>query len=421
MIDIIQEDVNLGARIVVIGIGGAGNNALNRMIDEGIDGVEFIAMNTDQQALNNCKALKKIKLGKGVRGAGANPEVAEKAAEENAEQIKEALAGVEMAFITCGMGKGTGTGASPVVARISKELGILTVGIVTKPFEWEAGPCEERAKQGIEKISEYLDTLVVIPNDKLTDLVDRKDDMNEQLKMADSVLHMAVQGVISIINTNQTVNVDFADIRTVMEDKGVGHIGIGIGKGDNKAADAVEQAVNSPLLETTINTATDLIINVTGDFNLNDVKVINTYITNLTGRDANVITGMNQDKSEPDTCKVTLIATGMDAPSETVGAPSYQTAMHGQSVFAQPGQGRPQASLRFSAGSAQTQQGAGRAQQPLHFDTGFGSQQTTPRQGTRQGTSTVSPDFGAQAPVQQQRPSKGDFKFAPFMKKSEDE
>ncbi|MCR4895797.1 MAG: cell division protein FtsZ [Lachnospiraceae bacterium] len=410
MIDIIQEESQVGAKIVVIGIGGAGNNALNRMIEEGIEGVEFIAMNTDQQALSGCKAPNKIKLGKGIRGAGAHPEVAEKAAEESADKIKEALNGAEMAFITCGMGKGTGTGASPVVARISKEMGILTVGIVTKPFEWEASRCEANARAGIEKISQYLDTMVVIPNDKLIDLVDRKDDLNAGFRMADSVLHMAVKGVTSIINTNELVNVDFEDIRTVMEDKGLGHIGIGVGTGDNRAEMAVEQAVNSPLLETTINSATDLLVNITGDVNLNDVKVVNTYITNLTGSGVNLITGLNQDKSEPDTCKVTLIATGLEAPSEQVSAPTFAKPVAGMQ-----GTRQGAAAPHFVPGSAQGQAPAPQrsAQPSLHFDfdTGFGGGQSA---GHPQGRSTVAPAQPAQG---RPRQAETDFKFAPFMKK----
>ncbi len=408
MIDIIQEESQVGAKIVVIGIGGAGNNALNRMIEEGIEGVDFIAMNTDQQALSGCKAPNKIKLGKGIRGAGAHPEVAEKAAEESADKIKEALNGAEMAFITCGMGKGTGTGASPVVARISKEMGILTVGIVTKPFEWEASRCEANARAGIEKISQYLDTMVVIPNDKLIDLVDRKDDLNAGFRMADSVLHMAVKGVTSIINTNELVNVDFEDIRTVMEDKGLGHIGIGIGTGDNRAEMAVEQAVNSPLLETTINSATDLLVNITGDVNLNDVKVVNTYITNLTGSGVNLITGLNQDKSEPDTCKVTLIATGLEAPSDQKSAPTFPGA---QAVGGGQAIGRPGAAPHFVPGSAQGAPAAAQrsAQPSLHFDfdTGFGG-------GQQGGRTTVQPTQPAQG---RPRQAETDFKFAPFMKK----
>ena len=241
MLEIKSSDTEAAARIIVVGVGGAGNNAVNRMVDERIDGVEFVGVNTDKQALQLCKAPKLLQIGekltKGL-GAGAKPEVGEKAAEENVEEISEALQGADMVFVTCGMGGGTGTGAAPVVAKIAKDMGILTVGVVTKPFRFEAKARMVNALGGIEKIKEHVDTLIVIPNDKLLEIVDRRTTMPEALKKADEVLQQGVQGITDLINRPSIINLDFADIQTVMKDKGIAHIGIGDGKGDDKASDA---------------------------------------------------------------------------------------------------------------------------------------------------------------------------------------
>ena len=273
MLEIKTNDAEAAARIIVVGVGGAGNNAVNRMIDEKIDGVEFVGVNTDKQALQLCKAPKLLQIGekltKGL-GAGAKPEVGEKAAEESSEEIAGALTGADMVFVTCGMGGGTGTGAAPVVAKLAKDMGILTVGVVTKPFRFEAKARMTNALAGINKIKDNVDTLIVIPNDKLLEIVDRRTTMPEALKKADEVLQQAVQGITDLINIPSVINLDFADVQTVMKDKGIAHIGIGEGKGDDKAMDAVKQAVESPLLETTISGATDIIINVSGDITLAD-------------------------------------------------------------------------------------------------------------------------------------------------------
>ena len=250
MVEIINES-DSSARIIVIGVGGAGNNAVNRMIDENISGVEFIGINTDSQALQFCKAPTAIQIGekltKGL-GAGAQPEIGEKAAEENVEELTEAIKGADMVFVTCGMGGGTGTGAAPVVAKISKQMGILTVGVVTKPFRFEARTRMTNAESGIEKLKENVDTLIVIPNDKLLQIVDRRTTMPDALKKADEVLQQAVQGITDLINVPGLINLDFADVKTVMSDKGIAHIGIGNATGDDKAIEAVKQAVTSPLL-----------------------------------------------------------------------------------------------------------------------------------------------------------------------------
>jgi len=315
-----SNEITSGARIVVVGVGGAGNNAVNRMIDDEVCGVEFVAINTDSQALKLCKSPRIIQIGekltKGL-GAGANPEIGEKAAEENIEDIKSMLEGADMAFVTCGMGGGTGTGAAPVVAKVAKELGILTIGVVTKPFRFEAKARMNNAIAGIEKLKEHVDTLIIIPNDKLLEIVDRRTTMPDALKKADQVLQQGVQGITDLINKPAIINLDFADVRTVMKDKGIAHIGIGTGVGDNKANDAVRMAVESPLLETTIHGATDVIINVSGDITLADAADAADYVGQLCGENLNVIFGAMYDETAKDTCTVTVIATGINQPAKT--------------------------------------------------------------------------------------------------------
>ncbi len=275
MLEIKTNESEAAAKIIVVGVGGGGNNAVNRMIDEQIAGVEFIAINTDKQALSFCKAPTLMQIGdkltKGL-GAGAKPEVGEKAAEESADEIAAALKGADMVFVTCGMGGGTGTGATPVVARIAKEQGSLTVGVVTKPFRFESRARMNNALAGIEKLKENVDTLIVIPNDKLLEIVDRRTTMPDALKKADEVLQQGIQGITDLINVPSLINLDFADIQTVMIDKGIAHIGIGHGRGDDKALEAVKQAVSSPLLETTISGASHVIINISGDITLMDAS-----------------------------------------------------------------------------------------------------------------------------------------------------
>ena len=315
MLEIRTNDAEAAAKIIVVGVGGAGNNAVNRMVDEKIDGVEFIGVNTDKQALQLCKAPRLIQIGekltKGL-GAGAKPEVGEKAAEESAEEISEAIQGADMVFVTCGMGGGTGTGAAPVVAKIAKDMGILTVGVVTKPFRFEARARMVNALGGIEKIKEHVDTLIVIPNDKLLEIVDRRTTMPEALKKADEVLQQAVQGITDLINVPSIINLDFADVQTVMKDKGIAHIGIGYGKGDDKALEAVKMAVESPLLETTISGATHVIVNVSGDITLADASDAAGYVQDLAGDEVNIIFGAMYDASKSDSCTITVIATGLE-------------------------------------------------------------------------------------------------------------
>jgi len=315
LLEIWTNEAEAGAKILVVGVGGAGNNAVNRMIEEAIGGVDFIGVNTDKQALQLCKAPKLLQIGekltKGL-GAGAKPEVGERAAEESYDELTSAIQAYNMVFVTCGMGGGTGTGAAPIVAKIAKDMGILTVGVVTKPFRFEAKTRMSNATAGIERLRESVDTLIVIPNDKIYDIVDRKTTMPEALKKADQVLQQAVQGITDLINVPSVINLDFADIQTVMRDKGIAHIGIGEGKGEDKAIEAVKQAVESPLLETTINGATDVILNVSGDISMFDADDAANYIQSLTGDEINVIFGCMYDDSEPDTCRITVIATGIE-------------------------------------------------------------------------------------------------------------
>ena len=315
MLEIRTTDADASAKIIVIGVGGAGNNAVNRMIDENIGGVEFIGVNTDKQALQLCKAPTLIQIGekltKGL-GAGAKPEIGQKAAEESCEEIAAAIRGADMVFVTCGMGGGTGTGAAPVVAKIAKDQGILTVGVVTKPFKFEAKQRMINAVDGIERLKENVDTLIVIPNDKLLEIVDRRTTMPDALKKADEVLQQAVQGITDLINLPALINLDFADVSTVMKDKGMAHIGIGSSKGDDKAIEAVKMAVASPLLETTINGASHVIINISGDISLMDANDAASYVQELAGDDANIIFGAKYDETMVDEATITVIATGLD-------------------------------------------------------------------------------------------------------------
>ena len=316
MLEIKINEAENAARILVIGVGGAGNNAVNRMVEENIMGVEFIGISTDKQALQFCKAPTAMQIGekltKGL-GAGAKPEIGEKAAEESQEEISQALKGADMVFVTCGMGGGTGTGAAPVIAQIAKDMGILTVGVVTKPFRFEARQRMNNALKGIENLKNAVDTLIVIPNDRLLEIVDRRTTMPDALKKADEVLLQAVQGITDLINVPGLINLDFADVQTVMTDKGIAHIGIGKAKGDEKALEAVKQAVSSPLLETTIEGASHVIINISGDISLIEANEAAGYVQELAGDDANIIFGAMYDENAEDEVTITVIATGLDA------------------------------------------------------------------------------------------------------------
>ena len=305
------------AKIKVIGIGGGGGNAVNRMIETGVKGVEFIVANTDLQVLNCSKAPNKIQIGQsltGGRGAGAKPEIGREAALESKKEIEEALRGADMVFITCGMGGGTGTGAAPVIAQIAQDLGALTVGIVTKPFSFEGKRRMEQALVGIEELKKNVDTLIVIPNDKLREIIDKSTPLLESFKEVDNVLRRGVQSISDLIAVAGLINLDFADVKTVMEKRGSALIGIGIGVGENRATEAARQAVASPLLETSISGATDAIINVTGGNNLTlfEVEEAAEVIRSSANTDINTIFGAVINENLNDEIIVTVIATGFE-------------------------------------------------------------------------------------------------------------
>ncbi|MEE1312531.1 MAG: cell division protein FtsZ [Lachnospiraceae bacterium] len=304
------------AKILVIGVGGAGNNAVNRMIDEQIEGVELVGINTDKQALSACKAATKVQIGekltKGL-GAGAKPEIGQQAIEENREDITELVKDADMVFVTCGMGGGTGTGAAPVVAEIAKSMGILTVGVVTKPFMFEGRPRMNNAISGISRLKENVDTLIIIPNDKLLQICDKKTSIPAALKKADEVLQQGVQGITDLIYKPGLINLDFADVQTVMRDKGIAHIGIGVANsdGDDRAIEAIKTAMESPLLETTVTGATDIIVNFSGDVGIQEVYDAISYLTEVAGDGANIIFGNVESDIPDEQISITIIATGI--------------------------------------------------------------------------------------------------------------
>lgn len=310
-------DVDQFAKIKVIGVGGGGNNAVNRMVEHGVRGIDFIALNTDRQALYSSKAEIKLQLGEKLTrglGAGANPDIGAKAAEENRNEIMEAIKGADMIFITAGMGGGTGTGAAPIVAEIAKELGILTVGVVTKPFTFEGPRRLKHAEQGIEELKSKVDTLVTIPNDRLLQVSDKKTTMVEAFIMADEVLKQGIQGISDLIAVPNLINLDFADVKTIMHDKGIAHMGIGRAAGDNRATEAAKQAIKSPLLETSIEGAKSVLLNITGgeDLGIFEVNEAADLIRASVDKDANIIFGAGIDDSLKDEIKITVIATGFD-------------------------------------------------------------------------------------------------------------
>ena len=315
------------AKIKVIGVGGGGCNAVNRMIESGVKGVDFIVANTDLQVLNSSLAPVKIQIGTALTnglGAGANPNVGKEAALESKNEIEQALEGADMVFVTCGMGGGTGTGASPVIAQIAQDMGALTVGIVTKPFSFEGKKRMEQAISGLEELKKHVDTLIVIPNDRLRDLIDKTTPLLESFKEVDNVLRRGVQSISDLIAVAGLINLDFADVKAVMQKRGNALIGIGIGVGENRAADAAKQAVESPLLETSISGATDAIINVTGGSNLTlfEVEEAAETIRKSANTDINTIFGAVINENLNDEIIVTVIATGFEDEEEE---PSYQS------------------------------------------------------------------------------------------------
>ncbi|CAM2362263.1 cell division protein FtsZ [Listeria seeligeri] len=344
------------ATIKVIGVGGGGNNAVNRMIEHGVQGVEFISVNTDAQALNLAKAETKLQIGTKLTrglGAGAVPEIGKKAAEESREQIEEALKGSDMVFVTAGMGGGTGTGAAPVIAQIAKEMGALTVGVVTRPFGFEGPKRTKQAVTGTEAMKEAVDTLIVIPNDRLLQIVDKNTPMLEAFREADNVLRQGVQGISDLIAVPGLINLDFADVKTIMTNRGSALMGIGIATGENRAAEAAKKAISSPLLETSVDGAKGVLMNITGGSNLSlyEVQEAAEIVSSASDEDVNMIFGSVINDELKDELIVTVIATGFDEAKQAqqqsqanrrpnnqsiqVNRPSYAVQDEPQNDFAQ--------------------------------------------------------------------------------------
>ena len=314
----LEENTTIdGARIKVIGVGGGGNNAVDRMIEAGVTKAEFICVNTDAQQLANVKAPTVLNIGRKLTsglGAGAKPEIGRQAAEESKDEIKNLVKDTEMVFVTAGMGGGTGTGAAPIIAEAAKSLGVLTVAVVTKPFFFEGPQRMRNAEEGIKNLAEKVDAIVTIPNDLLLKIADKKVTIKDSFKFADDVLRQGVQGIIEVITQRGIMNCDFADVRTIMKDSGVAHMGIGVGKGENAAQDAVRAAIESPLLETSIEGAENVLLNITGgsEFSLVDMGEVSSIVRDLVSEEANIIVGTAMDDNLKDEIKVTLIATGLD-------------------------------------------------------------------------------------------------------------
>lgn len=327
-----EQGFNHLATLKVIGVGGGGNNAVNRMIDHGMNNVEFIAINTDGQALNLSKAESKIQIGEKLTrglGAGANPEIGKKAAEESREQIEDAIQGADMVFVTAGMGGGTGTGAAPVVAKIAKEMGALTVGVVTRPFSFEGRKRQTQAAAGVEAMKAAVDTLIVIPNDRLLDIVDKSTPMMEAFKEADNVLRQGVQGISDLIAVSGEVNLDFADVKTIMSNQGSALMGIGVSSGENRAVEAAKKAISSPLLETSIVGAQGVLMNITGGESLSlfEAQEAADIVQDAADEDVNMIFGTVINPELQDEIVVTVIATGFE------DKPSSQARKQGHSGF----------------------------------------------------------------------------------------
>ncbi len=319
----LQFEENQGnlAKIKVVGVGGGGNNAVNRMIEAKLQGVEFVVVNTDMQALTGSQAETKIQIGekltKGL-GAGMNPEVGMKAVEESAEEVTNIISGSDMVFITAGMGGGTGTGAAPIIAKIAKDMGVLTVGVVTKPFTFEGKRRRDNAEEGIRLLKQHVDSLIVVPNDKLLQISEKTTSVKDAFYRADDVLRLGVQGISDLISESGIINLDFADVKTIMQDKGIAHMGVGTGTGDNRVEDAVKKAIESPLLETSINGAKAILLNVCGgeDLTMLEVNQAAEIIEQAADRDASIIFGFSAKDDMADELRITVIATGFEDKSE---------------------------------------------------------------------------------------------------------
>ena len=361
-IDLEENTVVEGARIKVIGVGGGGNNAVDRMIEAGITKAEFICVNTDAQQLSAVKAPTVLQIGTkltGGLGAGARPEVGRQAAEETKDDIKNLVKDTDMVFVTAGMGGGTGTGAAPIIAEAAKSMGILTVAVVTKPFFFEGPQRMRNAEEGIAALSEKVDAIVTIPNDLLLKIADKKVTIKDSFKLADDILRQGVQGIIEVITQRGIMNCDFADVRTIMKDSGIAHMGIGIGKGENAAQDAVHAAIESPLLETDITGASNVLLNITGgsEFSLVDMGEVSGIVRDMVSPEANIIVGTAMDDNLKDEIRVTLIATGLGDNKKDEGddilkrMSSFGSSANTQRTAA-PSYGAPSYSSQQSTGSA---------------------------------------------------------------------
>lgn len=313
----VKPELSPVANVKVVGVGGGGSNAVNRMIESSVDGVEFSVVNTDAQALYSNDAENKINIGKAVTrglGAGGNPEMGKKAAEESSEEIKAALEGADMVFVTCGLGGGTGSGAAPIVAEIAKEMGALTVGVVTKPFTFEGATRNRYAEEAYNNLIEKVDTIITIPNDKILSLIDKKTPISDAFQIVDDVLRQGIQGISDLVTVNGLINVDFADVKSVMQNAGTALMGIGYGSGENRAIEAARAAIDSPLLELAIDGATGLLFNITGgnDLSMFEVDEAAKIITEAADPDANIIFGSVINDNYTGEIKITVIATGFD-------------------------------------------------------------------------------------------------------------
>lgn len=373
-----DSDDNKNAVIKVIGVGGAGGNAVNRMIDDGVQGVSFIAANTDVQALNSNKAEDKIQLGPKLTrglGAGSHPEVGQKAAEESEQTIEDALKGADMIFITAGMGGGTGTGAAPVVAKIARETGALTVGVVTRPFSFEGPKRSKNAAEGITQLKQYVDTLVIIANNRLLEMVDKKTPMMDAFKEADNVLKQGVQGISDLITSTDYVNLDFADVKTVMENQGAALMGIGRASGENRTVEATKLAISSPLLEVSIDGAKQVLLNITGgpDLTLFEAQDASEIVSKAAGDDVNIIFGTSINPNLGDEVVVTVIATGIDSAAEEEASKQLPGRSHQIKAQAKPEQ---------KANAAKSQVGQTVMPQKQNDDTDSNNQQSAPKHET---------------------------------------
>ncbi len=344
-----EVDNNNFASIKVIGVGGAGTNAVNRMVDSGLRGVDFIAVNTDKQALALSRAETKIQIGEKVTkglGAGAKPQIGQQAAEESREEIAQTVKGADLVFVTCGMGGGTGTGAAPVIAEIARNMGILTIGVVSKPFLFEGRQRMKNAEAGIEQLKLNVDTLVVVPNDRLLQVVTKGTTMTDAFRIADDTLRQGIQGISDLIAVPSLINLDFADVRSVMESRGLAHMGIGIGKGENRMVDAAKKAIASPMLETSIDGARAVLINITGgpSTSIIDINEAAQLITQAADPEANIIFGADIDDSLDDEVRITVIATGFEKQPFPSGGANRRT---GREAEPEPeAQSAPQSATR---------------------------------------------------------------------------